>query len=53
MPMQCITLNRNIVSLGLDKQLSLDDAVPELPPQQHFLLLQLGQDISILPGTPS
>ena len=46
-----IILNRHIVPLGLDEHLPLDDAVLQLPPQQHLLLLQLGQDVTILPST--
>ena len=46
-----ITLNRHIVPLGLDKHLPLDNAVLQLPPQQHLLLLQLVKDITILPST--
>ena len=43
--------NRHIVSLRLEEHLSVDNAVSELPPQQHLLLLQLGQDATVLSST--
>ena len=46
-----VILNRHIVPLGLDEHLPLDNAILELPPQQHLLLLQLGEDITILSGS--